>query len=67
MRPSRFTEEQIIGMPKEQEAGARTVDVCRKHDISSATFYRCCQTNQNSLRKCPTLALIRQRKGGATP
>lgn len=40
MRPSRFTEEQIIGILKEQEAGAATADVCRKHGISSATFYK---------------------------
>ena len=40
MRPSRFTEEPIIGMLKEQEAGAKTADVCRKHGISSATFYK---------------------------
>ena len=40
MRPSRFSEEQIIGMLKEQEAGAKTADVCRKHGISSATFYK---------------------------
>ena len=40
MRPSRFTEEQIIGMLKEQETGAATADVCRKHGISSATFYK---------------------------
>lgn len=39
MRPSRFTEEQIIGMLKEQEAGAPTADVCRKLGISSATVY----------------------------
>lgn len=40
MRPSRFTEEQIIGMLKEQDAGAKTADVCRKHDLSAATFYK---------------------------
>lgn len=40
MRASRFSEEQIIGMLKEQEAGAKTADVCRKHGISSATFYK---------------------------
>lgn len=34
------SEEQIIGMIKEQEAGMPTADVCRKHGISSATFYR---------------------------
>ena len=40
MRPSRFNEEQIIAMLREQEAGAATTDVCRKHGISSATFYK---------------------------
>lgn len=40
MKPSRFTEEQIIGMLKEQEAGMSTADVCRKHGVSSATFYK---------------------------
>ena len=39
MKRSRFSEEQIIGILKEQEAGAATADVCRKHGISSATFY----------------------------
>jgi putative transposase len=40
MKRSRFTEEQIIGVLKEQEAGMPTAEVCRKHGISSATFYK---------------------------
>ena len=40
MRKSRFTEAQIIGMIKEQEAGMPTAEVCRKHGLSSATFYK---------------------------
>jgi putative transposase len=40
MKRSRFTEEQIIGILKEQEAGATTADVCRRHGISGATFYK---------------------------
>ena len=40
MKASRFTEEQIIGILREQELGAKTAEVCRKHGISGATFYK---------------------------
>ena len=40
MKPSRFSEEQIIGILREQEVGGKTADVCRKHGISGATFYK---------------------------
>ena len=39
MKRSRFTEEQIVGVLREQEAGLSTAEVCRKHGISTATFY----------------------------
>ena len=39
MKGSRFSEEQIIGILREQEAGAKTQEVCRRHGISDATFY----------------------------
>jgi putative transposase len=40
MKRSRFKEEQIIAILREQEAGSPTADVCRKHGVSSATFYK---------------------------
>jgi putative transposase len=40
MKRSRFTEEQIIGILREQEAGVPAADLCRKHGLSSPTFYK---------------------------
>jgi putative transposase len=40
MRKSRFTQAQIIGMIKEQEAGIPTAEVCRKHGLCQGTFYK---------------------------
>lgn len=40
MKRSRFSEEQVIGILKEQESGSATADVCRRHGVSSTTFYK---------------------------
>ena len=39
MKRSRFSEEQIIGILKEHQAGMSAADICRKHGVSDATFY----------------------------
>lgn len=39
MKRQRFSEEQIIGVLREQEAGAKVADLCRKHGVSESTFY----------------------------
>ena len=40
MKTSRYTEAQIIAILREEEAGSPTADVCRRHGISGATFYK---------------------------
>jgi putative transposase len=40
MKRSRFTEEQIIAILREQEAGVPAAELCRKHGLSSPTFYK---------------------------
>ena len=39
MKRARFTEEQVIGILQEHEAGAKCADLCRKHGMSEGTFY----------------------------
>ena len=39
MKKSRFSEEQVIGILKQSEAGVKTAELCREHGISAATFY----------------------------
>ena len=53
MRKSRFSEQQIIAILKEQEAGLSTAEVCRRHGVSQPTFY-CKRRRQNPSLKRPS-------------
>lgn len=52
MKRSRFTEDQIIGLLKEHQAGIPTAELCRKHGISEATFYNCKQRCSDERVRC---------------
>jgi Transposase len=60
MKRSRFSEEQVIAILREQEAGSSTADVCRKHGVSSATFYNRSSLPLSPIESCRGLiALLR--------
>ena len=65
MKRSRFSDEQIIAIVKEQEAGMATVEVCRRHGISGATFYKW-KSPRSSIADCVRHP-VRGRQGPATP
>ena len=63
MKASRFTEEQIIGILREQEAGAKTSDVCRKPGISSARSR--CSTEPSGLKSTQDSTRRWMKEGGS--
>lgn len=60
---ARFTDEQIIAMIKEQEAGEKTADVCRRHGISSATWLCCTNRTWDSLYESSVIAERHEQLG----
>jgi putative transposase len=58
MKGSRFSEEQIIGILRDAEAGAKTPEVCRRHGISDATFYIYGRLPRGKKVPSPGLAVI---------
>ena len=57
MKKSRFSEEQIIGILKEQQAGLPVAEICRRHGISDATFYTLDEENRK-LKKLLAEAML---------
>ena len=68
MRRSRYSEEQIVGILKEHQAGLSAQDLCRKHGISDATFYiyvrlsRCKRFEQSSRRTWVPTSIRRRQE-----
>ena len=68
MRKSRFTEAQIIGMIKEQEAGMATAEVCRRHGLSPATFYKLkAKYGGMDVSDAQRLKALEDENGGSVP
>jgi transposase-like protein len=68
MRKGRFSEEQIIAILREQEAGMATAEVCRRHGISSATFSRrrsCADSRKRALPGTTSRRTSRCRTGSS--
>ena len=66
MRKSRFTEAQIIGMIKEQEAGIPTAEVCRRHGLSPATFYKLMDLSRICAAPLTTYRVAKENTDGIT-
>ncbi len=64
MKRSRYSEEQIIGILKEHQAGLSAQDLCRKHGISDAMFYKWRSKEAMTSRKPCARAKLRERIGG---
>ena len=62
MKKRRFTEQQIIGLLKEAEAGIAVKDLCRKHGFSDAAFYRW-RSKFGGMQVVPLRCKVSARKG----
>ena len=65
MRTSRFSDEQIVGIVEEHEAGARPAELCRRHGISPATLYTW-RARHGGKRRTKRGGERRSRHGGVT-
>jgi hypothetical protein len=65
MKRSRFTEEQITAALREQQAGAKTADVCRKHGVSEAAFYKRMARRLQAVSRSGLVSLLQRIRPGA--